>query len=482
MTVIAQTPAGQRTPSPELAIAASRAEGHPRRWGILAVLAAVAFMAQLDLFIVNIAVPAMSRSFDGASLDSLSWVLNAYAIVFAALLVPAGRLADHFGRRRFLLSGVAVFVAASVVCAVAPTLGVLVAGRVLQAIGAAMVVPTSLGLLLPAFAKKDHGLVVGIWAGVGAVAATSGGPVGGLLVGIDWRWIFLVNVPIGVVTVLAGRALLPEVRAEKGARLPDPLSVVAVFLAIAAVVLATVEGGSRGWTSGTEIGFYVVAALLVGLATWRSATHPHAVIERTLFRSRAFTTASLALFVFFLGFASWLLVTVLYLQDAWGWSAVHAGIAIIPGPLMSAIFAVNSARVARVFGSHRVAVAGPLFFGAAAVFWAVAATQGPGGYWTGFFPGMIIGGAGAGLSQAPLFASTSTLPADRATTGSAVLNMSRQVGSALGVALTVVLLGTAKPQALALYQRVWWFIAITMLAAAAISLVGGRGRVRTPQS
>src|ERR1700755_1990452 len=223
MTTTADSPAPAGGP-----IAGTGDRGLPNRWRILAVLGAVAFMAQLDLFVVNIGVPAIGRSF-GGSLTGLSWVLNAYAIVFAALLVPAGRLADHFGRRRFLLTGVVVFVAASVLCALAPSLGILVGGRVLQAIGAAMVVPTSLGLLLPAFARRQHGLVVGIWAGVGPVAATSGAPIGGLLVGINWRWIFLVNVPIGIATVVAGRMLLPEIRAERGARLPDPFSIGAGF-------------------------------------------------------------------------------------------------------------------------------------------------------------------------------------------------------------------------------------------------------------
>src|ERR1700748_2428977 len=198
-------------------------QGHPKRWRILAVLGAVAFMAQLDLFIVNIAVPAIGRSF-GGSLTGLSWVLNAYAIVFAALRVPAGRLADHFGRRRFLLVGVAIFTLASAACAAAPSLGVLIAARAVQAAGAALIVPTSLGLLYPAFAKRQHGMVVGIWAGVGAVAASAGPPVGGLLVEASWRWIFLINVPIGVVTLLAGLKVLPEVRAVAGSRLPDWVS------------------------------------------------------------------------------------------------------------------------------------------------------------------------------------------------------------------------------------------------------------------
>jgi MFS family permease len=201
--------AGAARPAPAVAD-----QGHPNRWQILAVLAAVAFMAQLDLFIVNIAVPAIGRSF-GGSLGGLSWVLNAYAIVFAALLVPAGRLADHFGRRRFLLVGVAVFTLASAVCAVAPSLTILVAARALQAVGAALIVPTSLGLLYPSFPQRQHATVVGIWAGVAAVAGSSGPPVGGLLVGLNWRWIFLINVPIGVATLIGGWRLLPEVRAEK---------------------------------------------------------------------------------------------------------------------------------------------------------------------------------------------------------------------------------------------------------------------------
>src|SRR6202000_1810155 len=222
-------------------------EGHPRRWGILAVLVAVAFMAQLDLFIVNIAVPAMSRSFHEASLGDLSWVLNAYAIVFAALLVPAGRLADHFGRRRFLLIGVTVFTLASAACAAAPSLGILVAARALQAVGAALIVPTSLGLLYPSFPQRQHATVVGIWAGVAAVAGSTGPPVGGLLVGISWRWIFLINVPIGVATLIAGARLLPEVRAAKGSRLPDGLSAALLLAAVSLLVLATGEGPARGW-------------------------------------------------------------------------------------------------------------------------------------------------------------------------------------------------------------------------------------------
>ena len=464
--------------NPRLWTAAAAQEGHPRRWWILAVLATVAFMAQLDLFVVNIAVPAMGRSFPGASLSGLSWVLNAYAIVFAALLVPAGRLADHFGRRRFLLLGVVVFTIGSVVCAVAPTVALLVAARTAQAVGAALIVPTSLGLLLPAFPRAQHTMVVGVWAGVAAVAASAGPPVGGLLVGLSWRWIFLINLPIGLVALVAGLRVLPEVRAARGARLPDGVSVAALLAAITLLILATVEGPAWGWTSATTIALYAGAAVATAVTVHRTITHPHALIEATLFRSREFTAATIALFLFFIGFAVWLLITVLFLQDLWHYSAVRAGLAIAPGPLVAAVFAVNGGRIAGRFGRAAPAITGGLLLVASAAFWLTRTPAHP-AYLTGFLPGLIIGGMSAGLTQAPLFAAASTLPADRATTGSAVLNMARQVGSAVGVALLVALLATPHPDSLALFHR-GWIVEIAAGVAAAVTIaVLTRGTSRT---
>src|SRR5580704_12826052 len=273
----AASPAGGRRPAAGAAASGAPAEeGHPARWWIMTVLAAVAFMAQLDLFIVNVALPVIGRSYSGSSLSGLSWVLNAYAIIFAALLVPAGRLADHFGRRRFLLAGVAVFTLASAACAAAPTLGVLIAARAVQAAGAALIVPTSLGLLYPAFAKRQHAMVVGIWAGVAAVAGTAGPPIGGLLVGISWRWIFLINVPIGVVTLLAGLKVLPEVRAVAGSRLPVWVSSELLLAAVTLLVLGTVQGPAWGWGSVKTIVLLLVAAVAIALTVWRTVRHPHA--------------------------------------------------------------------------------------------------------------------------------------------------------------------------------------------------------------
>jgi EmrB/QacA subfamily drug resistance transporter len=448
------------------------AEGRPNpdRWRILVVLAAVAFMAQLDLFIVNVAVPSIGASYSGASLSAISWVLNAYAVVFAALLVPAGRLADHFGRRRFLLVGVAVFTVASAICAASPTLAVLVAGRALQAVGAALVVPTSLGLLYPSFPKSEHARVVGIWAGVAAVAATAGPPIGGLLIGASWRWIFVINVPIGVATLLAGRRFLPEVRAEKGARLPDGISVVLLLAAVSLFVVATVQVPVWGWDDGRTLGLFALAAAAIAATVARTLLHPHALIEKTLFRSRPFTTSTIALFLVFISFAAWLLGTVLFFQDEWHYSAVRAGLAIAPGPAVAAVFAINAGRLRERLGPVLPAVLGTLAMGTMGAWWLVFATSTP--HYIYVLPALLLGGLASGMTQAPLYAVANTLPADRATTGSAVLNMSRQIGSAVGVALLVALLATSTPDSLSEFRRGFVLMALAGWAATAVIAVG----------
>jgi EmrB/QacA subfamily drug resistance transporter len=482
-TAPAARPATAKTAEPAAAAAdvpgtPDAGEGHPSRWWILAVLAAVAFMAQLDLFIVNVALPVIGQSYRGSSLSGLSWVLNAYAIIFAALLVPAGRLAEHFGRRRFLLIGVAVFTIASAACAAAPTLGVLIGARAVQAVGAALIVPTSLGLLYPAFAKRQHAMVVGIWASVAAVAGTAGPPVGGLLVGLSWRWIFLINVPIGIATLLGGLKVLPEVRAAAGSRLPDLVSAAGVLASVTLLVLGTVQGPAWGWGSAKTVLLLSVAVAVTALTVVRTLRHPHALIERDLFRSGVFTGATVALFVYFIGFAIFLLSVVLFLQGEWHYSVVRSGLAIAPGPATAAVFAVNAGRIRARFGRTGPAMAGTLFMVVAAGYWILFTGPQP-HYAADFLPGLLAGGISAGLVQAPLFAAAGTLPPDRATTGSAVLNMARQVGSAVGVAVVVVILGTGAAHTVTDFHHVWAAEVIAgLVACLAIAVTAGTWRRR----
>ncbi|BBY23829.1 MFS transporter [Mycobacterium stomatepiae] len=424
---------------------------------VLAILAAGAFMAQLDLFIVNIALPSIAHSFSGASLSSMSWIVTGYALVFATLLVPAGRLADHFGRRRVLLAGVAVFTAASLVCGSASVLWVAIAGRVLQGEGAAMMVPASLGLLWPLFEPREHNRVVGAWAGVAAVAASMGPTLGGLLVGLDWRWIFLINVPIGAVTFIAGLAVLPEVRIPGSSGAVDPVSVVTLLLAVSLLVLVTVEGPRWGWLSASALVCLAVAAAAALATVWRAHTNPRAIVEASLFKIRPFA-------------ASWMLINVLFLQSIWHYCPVRCGLAVSPGPITAAIFAPTSGRIADRIGRRATATIGCLAFAAGGVFCSVMVPAGH-TYLASFVPAMVLAGIGSGLTQAPLYAAASALPDHRATTGSAMLNMSRQIGSAFGVAILVSLL-SAVPVGIQGFRHGWEFIGTSCAMAAAVIFFG----------
>jgi MFS family permease len=365
-----------------------------------------------------------------------------------------------------LLWGVAVFTAASAVAAAAPSLGVLVGARAVQAVGAAMIVPTSLGLLYPSFPKEQHTLVVGLWAGVAAVAASAGPPVGGLLVSVDWRWIFLINLPIGVATIVAGARILPEVREHSGARLPDVTSIVSLLGATSLIVLGTSEGSQWGWGAARTIVVFAAGVLLGALAVQRTLRARTPVIEPKLFASRPFTAATIALFSYFIGFAIFLLGSALFMQQVWHFSALKAGLSLAPAPVASIAFAVSAGPIQRRLGRTIPAVTGTTIMAIAAASWLVLVGDQP-AYWSAMFPGLVLMGVSGGLSQAPMFAAASTLDPDRATTGSAVLNMSRQVGSALGVALLVAT--TTAISGVAGYDRAWAIqLAAGLVAAASL--------------
>ena len=454
-----------------------------RPGAVLAVVCLGVVLATLDLFIVNLAFPALGRSFGGAGLASLSWVLNAYAIVFAALLVPAGRLADLAGRKAGFLAGVALFTVSSALCALAGSVGQLVAARVLQAAGAALLTPASLGLLLAAFPPERRAGAVRIWGAMSGVAAALGPVVGGVLVNLDWRWIFLVNVPVGVVALVLGIRVLPA-PPRVPERLPDLLGSLALAVAVGALTLGLVRGADWGWSSARVLGCLVGSAVLLAAFVARSARHPRPVLELSLFRVPGFAAASGAMLLFNVGFAAMLLSTVTWMQAVWGWSALRAGLAFAPGPLMVPPVAILAGRLARRVGPGVLTVVGSLAAAVGAVSWVVGVGVRP-DYLTALLPGSLLVGIGVGLVMPTLTAAAATaLPPHRFATGSAVISMARQVGSTLGVAVLVVLLGSPRTtaQTLAAYQRGWAFVAVASLAAAlaGLALVRRRSGNGTP--
>jgi EmrB/QacA subfamily drug resistance transporter len=431
------------------------------------------FMASLDLFIVNIAFPAIQREFAGTSLSTLSWILNGYAIAFAALLVPAGRLADRAGRKRGFVVGLAIFSVASAGCAAAPSVGALVAARLLQAIGASLMLPTSLGLLLPEYPAARRGAAVGIWAAVGGVAAAAGPPIGGLLVQAGWRWVFIVNVPIGAVALVASVRLLREVRDSSGPR-PDLLGAGLFTAGISALTLAIVKAPSWGWGDGRVLGLFGAAAVLVAAVAARCATHPAPLVEPIIVRTRAIALANLGALLFFCAFAALLLGSVLFQTSVWHDSVLRAGLQLAPGPATAALFAFPGGVLGQRYGQRYVGAVGAVLFAVGCAWFRTHMALAP-NYAGTMLPSQLVGGAGVGLVLPTLSAAaTGPLPAERFATGTAVLGMSRQLGSALGVAALVAIVGTpSAAAAVGAFAGGWTFMIIASACAGLVLLAVG---------
>ena len=451
----------------------------PRRWQVLLVTSVAIFMGFLDVTVVNIAFPDIRESFPDASLPHLSWILNVFNIVFAAALVPAGRLADRFGRRRFFFIGVLVFLAASAVCGAAGSVDVLIAGRALQALGAAILVPASLALILPEFPLEQRATATAVWGATGAVAAATGPSLGGLLVEWQsWRWVFFVNLLIGVPALIPARRLLRESR-EEHAALPDALGAVLLAAAVATLSLAIVQGPDWGWDSARVLAAFATSVVLFPLFVWRSSLHPAPVIELALFRVRSFAVANGGVFIFSLGFFALLLCNVLFLTEVWGYSIVRAGVALTPGPLTAAVAAPIGGRLSDRFGQRLVALPGGLAFAVGTLLLALTIGTEP-RYVTDLLPAMVLTGAGVGLSFAAFSsAAVAELPRARFATGSAIATCFRQLGAVLGISALIALLGTRSPSnVLDVYHRAWMLMAVTGAVAALIALALGRVRAR----
>lgn len=417
--------------------------GAPATGRATATLALAVFMSSLDLFIVNLAFPSIAREHPGTSLGALSWVLDGYTIVFAAVLVPAGRWADRIGRRRVLVAGLALFAAGSAACGLAPSVGLLIAARVVQALGAGMMVPASLSLLLAVVPPGPTRVrAIGTWSAVAALGAAVGPVVGGLLVQASWRWVFWVNLPVAVAAVALSLRWLPESRDPQTGARPDLAGAGLLAAAVALLAWALVEAPTWGWASArTGLVALGAVAALAGVAL-RSARHPAPVVQPDLLRSRRFDGAFAAQVLYSAGFGAFVLASVEFLTSVWHYSPVRAGLAIGPGPLMVLPFArVVAPRLAgRLGGSSRVAALGCAVGVAAQALW-LAKIQAHPAYVTHLLPAQLLGGAGVGLTLPSLLAAGSaTLPPARFGTGSGVLNMGRQVGTVLGVAGLVAIL------------------------------------------
>jgi len=464
----------------------TRPAGHSQRGHqaqVLLITSLAAFMAFLDMTIVNIAFPSIARSFPGTSLTDLSWVLNAYNIVFAAFLVPVGRFADLVGRKRMFQLGTICFIVGSVACALAPSADVLIGSRVVQAAGAATLVPASLALLLPEFPFSRRSTVIGLWGGVAALASGIGPSLGGFLISVaSWRLVFLVNVPVGIVAVTAGHWMLTESRDPYARRMPDVVGAVVLAAAVGLLALGIVRGGQWGWWSAPTLVSFAGAVVLGVLFVFRSAdTQRVPVVELSLLRMRPFAMANLGSLLFGAAFYGAALCNVLFLTSVWHYSLLRTGLAVTPSPLTAVVFGVLGGRLADRFGHRVVSVPGCLLL-IAGVLWYVAAIGVQPAFLAHWLVGSVLFGAGVGLAFPVLGSAAATaLPMNRFATGTAVNSAARQIGAVLGVALLVAVIGTPSAAgALSAFRHGWVLAAIAAAAAIPPSLAMGRRIAEQP--
>ncbi len=437
------------------------------------------FLAYLDVTIVNIAFPDIAGDFDRAGLGALSWVVNAYALAFAALLVVFGRAADRLGRRRVYLTATAAFAVASTWCALAPSAGTLIAARAVQGAAAAAMIPAALGLLLAAFPPQRWAPAIAAWGAVGSVAAALGPPIGGLLTDSgSWRWIFLINVPVGLATVLIGARMLRESRAAESAP-PDLPGAVLLAGATGALALGLVQGASWGWASSATLAVFAIALAAGALLVRRTRRIAAPVFEPALLRTRWSRAANAGTMAFGAALFAGQLCAVLFLTDVWGWSTLDAGLAAVPGALASAVAAPLGGRWASRSGPRPVVITGAAMFAASLLWLVVRAGEQPDflGVW---LPYLIVGGAGIGLGLPTLIGATAAgLPPTRFATGMALATTARQLGAVVGVALLVAVIGTPSPEdALSAYHAGFALCAAALvLSAACATLLGPRPAV-----
>jgi EmrB/QacA subfamily drug resistance transporter len=404
-----------------------------KKWWTLAAVAFGLFMIMLDNTIVNVALPSIQRSLH-MSISSLEWIVTAYALTFAALLITGGKLGDLYGRRKMFILGLAVFTLSSLACGLAPNAGFLIGARAVQGVGAALMNPATLSIITATFPPRQRGQAIGIWAGVSALALAIGPLIGGLIVdNINWHWIFYVNVPVGVVGIVVSRLVIAESRDTSHEQSIDLPGLLTSGLALLSLSYALIEGNRHGWGSPEIIGLFVGAAVLLGVFIRLELRQRLPMLDLGLFRIGSFAGANLVAMLVSLGMFGVFFFISLYVQNVLGYSPTKAGAIFLPMTVLIIVVAPIAGKLSDRVGSRWLMGAGMSILGVSLLLYQRIGVHSS---FVSLLPQLLLGGVGMALTMSPMTsAAMASVPVDKAGVGSGVLNSFRQMGGSLGIAL-----------------------------------------------
>jgi EmrB/QacA subfamily drug resistance transporter len=404
-----------------------------RKWWTLGALSFALFMIMLDNTIVNVALPAIKSDL-GIGTSELEWVVTAYALTFAVLLLTGGKLGDLYGRRLIFTIGLVIFTASSLACGLSSSAAELIGARAVQGVGSALMMPATLSIITATFAARERGMAIGIWAGVSAMALAIGPLLGGVITeNISWNWIFFVNVPIGILGVIAAIVVVPESRDTSHEQRLDPLGLVTSGIGLQALVYALIEGHNFGWTSARIVGLFLVAALGLAAFVFVESRQRLPLLDLTLFRNGTFTGANIVAILVTLAMFGIFVFFPIYMQTFLGWSPIQSGAALLPWTILIVIFAPIAGKLTDRVGSRWLITGGMTTVALCCLELSTVTVSSS--FWH-MLPGFVLGGLGMSFVMTPMSAAVmGAAPVDKAGVASGVLNTFRQVGVALGIAI-----------------------------------------------
>ena len=403
-----------------------------RKWLTLGAVSFGLFMIMLDNTVVNVALPSIQRDLD-TDLSELQWIVTGYALTFAALMLVGGKVADAYGRRLIFVIGIVVFTIASLLCGLATTGEMLIAARVLQGAGAALMNPATLSIIAATFPPRERGTAIGIWAGVSALALAIGPLVGGLITEhLDWSWIFFVNIPIGILAIAASYLFIDESRDETHVRLDLP-GLATSSVGLFALTYGLIEANTYGWGSARILGSFILAGVSLFAFVQLERRQRAPMLPLELFRSGTYTGANLVVLLVALAMFGVFFFVSLYMQNILGYSPVQTGAAFLPMTILIILVAPIAGKTSDRIGSRGLMTAGMILIAVQLVMFSRLSVDAS--FWD-LFPAFIIGGSGMALTMTPsAAAATRSVSVDKAGVGSAVLNSARQIGGTMGIAL-----------------------------------------------